>query len=133
MANRIVDRFATSGQSHVYLFPIRSKAGVAYSLADWATHRVPFTERSAPNLGHYVSGNCDDTKGFSWAIFVLAGDAQPASWAVATEFADLSTAHIVDDVSRIQRAANPVVAGGPVRRNIVGGQVIDEVIQGDSP
>jgi hypothetical protein len=133
MANRIVDRFATTGQTHVYLYPYRSRAGVLYSLADWATHRVAFTERTAPNLGHYVSGNCDDSKGLIWAIFDLASDTQPSDWSLATEFADLSQAYIVDDVSRIQRAANPVVAGGPVRRNIVGGQVIDEVIQGDSP
>jgi hypothetical protein len=129
MANRIVDRFTTTGQTHVYLYPYRSRAGVLYSLADWATHRVAFAERASPNLGHYVSGNCDDSKGLIWAIFDLASDTQPSDWSLATEFANLGQAAMGDldidnydltEAMRILLAVNAgKVSGGSTATNII--------------
>jgi hypothetical protein len=106
-----------------YAFP------VSQSLASWSTYRVLFAEWSGANIGRY-SANVDSDIGDSWAVFT--GATQPANWGVALDVIGLDTTVAAKEVVKVPRAATEVTAGGAITRNIVGGEVIDEVIQGDA-
>jgi hypothetical protein len=97
MTNRVGQHVdSESGLNPVYAYPLPTSS--TYSLANWTTHRVLFTELDSPDECLY-QGTLDDAKGTLWAVFI--GASQPANWGQRVAIIDLSNAPFAADVTDV--------------------------------